>query len=148
MNQVFWSQCRYCRTPIVSVLILLILLSIAHTSTLLYSFGDAFSLSPSLCHQHHISSPRRRNVSSSGCRNIKQRSRTGSLTTSFVFSRRGEATTAASNTKNTRSTSISNTRGYCPKCKRPGVVCVCHALPDTPIDCGTRILILQVGQYC
>ena len=39
-------------------------------------------------------------------------------------------------------------RGYCPRCKRPNVVCICHALPDQPIDCGTKILILQVSPKC
>eukprot|EP00536_Pseudo-nitzschia_multiseries_P008312 jgi/Psemu1/20165/gm1.20165_g len=42
-----------------------------------------------------------------------------------------------------RTATATGTRGYCPRCKRPGVVCICHALPDAKIDCGTRILILQ-----
>ena len=34
-------------------------------------------------------------------------------------------------------------RGYCTRCQRPPIVCICHALQESPIECGVRILILQ-----
>jgi len=71
-----------------------------------------------------------------------------SPTASFVFSRLGGRGTGVFNesarrTSNTTSSAPTGTRGLCSRCKRPNVVCICHALPDVPIDCGTRILILQ-----
>ncbi|VEU43574.1 unnamed protein product [Pseudo-nitzschia multistriata] len=73
-------------------------------------------------------------------------------TSSFVFSRLGNESTGSDTRRKSnnatkhskqRSASTAGSRGYCPRCKRPNVVCICHALPDEPIDCGTRILILQ-----
>ena len=69
-------------------------------------------------------------------------------TATFVFSRLGETSTRTTRTttpSDSSATIINSTRGYCPRCKRPNVVCICHALPEKPIDCGTRILILQVS---
>jgi DTW domain-containing protein YfiP len=149
MNQIFRGRCRcLCRTKIVSVRLVLFLLASAHASfRVRSSFGNAFVLSPSprLCHR----------LSNDNTQNQKEHPQSGrrsptTTTTSFVFSRLGDDNGVSSRRKgheatNTKSSSAAttSTRGYCPKCKRPGVVCICHALPDTPIDCGTRILILQ-----
>ena len=71
----------------------------------------------------------------------KPQSNVRSVTTFLgVASKLGNDCTASTN-----GVSYPTSRGYCPRCKRPNVVCICHALPDQPIDCGTKILILQVS---
>ncbi len=131
--------------------ILLVVASIQTSLLVRSSFGDAFLISK------QQSAPRKNVIGNNY--EIKRTfdvfwhenaATISSTTATFVFSRLQETSTSSSSAKKLSrkrlrdsTDNVDSTRGYCPRCKRPNIVCICHSLPDEPIDCGTRILILQ-----
>jgi len=86
----------------------------------------------------------RQNVVSFSESKVIDKNRRLSFTTAFATSGLDNDNDVLASRQTPKSVSCSTSpRECCPRCKRPNVVCICHALPDQSIDCGTSILILQ-----
>ena len=146
------SRKKTTRAPVASVLsagrfLFLAVPALAASLLVLSPFGNAFvTLPPStLRHSGQEQQNKPRSGRSSSARTkLFVFSRLGKKDTTMV-SRDSSTITSPKRESSNSTVSADSIRGYCPKCKRPSVVCICHALPDAPIDCGTRILILQVS---